>query len=345
MMLPVVRVAGGPRERGAAVGAALSDPINRSVSFLRRFLERRAVRLEDLPGLLASSRRALTRWRPSLLAEIEGTAEGAGVDPWELFAANAFEELEAGLPAPVSIDRCTAFAVTGPDGTILAHNEQWFAADMGNAAVVVAEPDLGPAFASPTVAPFLPAVGMNARGLAQAVMSLSHRDDREGIPRVPVSRYALQAVDLEDHHTRVTPPGRSGGYAYVVALPGGEARAVETTATAIGTHLNLAAHTNHYLAPPLAEGGSVDSGSASRLDRLRSLLGERRPRTPEDAMAILADHEGWPQPICVHGDPGDEESAAVVFAMVCHLEEGRMWVAPGNPCETPFQEVDLEGVA
>jgi hypothetical protein len=27
--------------------------------------------------------------------------------------------------------------------------------------------------------------------------------------------------------------------------------------------------------------------------------------------------------------------------MVCDLEGGRMWVAPGRPCETPFEELEI----
>jgi isopenicillin-N N-acyltransferase-like protein len=339
-------VAGWPRERGRAVGAALTEPINRSLAFLRRFLERRGADMADLPNVLEPYRRALMAARPSLVAEIDGMAEGAGVSEWELFAANTLEELEAVLPEPVGIERCTAFALAGPEGTILAHNEQWYAADQGNVAVVVARPTLGPAFASPTVAPFLPAVGMNASGMAQGVMSLSHRDDDGGVPRVPVSRLALQARDPEDAFRRITLPGRSGGYAYVLAQAGGWTDMFETTATSIAQWPGeLAAHTNHYLAPPLAEGGWVHPGSVSRLDRLRQLLAERDPRTPREAMDVLRDHEGEPQAICAHPDPADEESAAIVFSFVCHLESRRMWVAAGNPCVEPFEEIDLPEVA
>jgi hypothetical protein len=106
-----------------------------------------------------------------------------------------------------------------------------------------------------------------------------------------------------------------------------------------------AAHTNHYLAPHLAEGGDVSTGSMSRLERLRELLAEREPRKPEDAMAILRDHEGEPQAICAHPDPGDEEGAAIVFSMVCHLESRRMWVSAGQPCVEPFEEIPLPEVA
>ena len=42
-------------------------------------------------------------------------------------------------------------------------------------------------------------------------------------------------------------------------------------------------------------------------------------------------------------DPADEASA-IVFSMICDLDLGRMWVAPGSPCVTPYEEVDLAGV-
>jgi isopenicillin-N N-acyltransferase-like protein len=84
----------------------------------------------------------------------------------------------------------------------------------------------------------------------------------------------------------------------------------------------------------------------SRLERLRELLAERRPATPEDAMDILRDHDSVPQSICLHADPADgDEASAVLFSMVCHLEERRMWVAAGNPCIEPYREIELPEVA
>jgi isopenicillin-N N-acyltransferase like protein len=345
--LPVVRAKGGPQERGRTVGAALADPIHRSLDFYRRFLERRGVRPATLPDLLRPYRGAAERALPDLVAEADGLAEGAGADPWEVFAINAFEELEP-LLAPVAAgrpDRCTAFATVGPEGTAVAHNEQWYAGDAGNAAVVVVEPPEGPAFASPTVVTCLPAVGLNAAGLAQGVMSLTAEDDREGVPRVLVSRLALQASDLEDHLRRATLEGRSGGYGYVAATPG-RARVVETSASGHEVVEGPGGHTNHHLDPTLAMRGDDSPGSRARLVRLRVLLAERRPTTPDDAMAILGDHESVPQAICLHPDPSDgDEGNAVLFSMVCHLEERRMWVAAGNPCTEPFEEIDLGEVA
>jgi isopenicillin-N N-acyltransferase-like protein len=328
-------------------GRALGREIRRSLVFSREFLARRGVGEGDLAGLLGPYREAATATFPEFVEEIEAMAAGAGVGFWELFAANAWEELEPTL-APASgsraPDRCTAFAVRAADGgTILAHNEQWYAGDAGSVAVVAARPDVGPPFLSPTVATYLPAVGMNTAGVAQAVMSLTARDDGVGVPRVLVSRHALQAESVDDGVRRATAAGRAGGYAHLFAQAGGAAVTAETTAT---DHRELdgpGGHTNHYLHPDLAPGdANYASGSRERLERLTQLLEERRPATPQDAAGILRDHQSDSQSICLHPRPeyGDEASG-VLFAMVCHLESGRMWVAGGNPCSAPFQEIDV----
>jgi isopenicillin-N N-acyltransferase like protein len=345
-VIPVVRVSGGPERRGREAGRGLAEPIHRSLSFYRGYLERRGVRPADLPRLLAPYRAAAERRLPALLAEVDALAGGADADPWEVLAVNAFEELEPLLPEPTtapSLERCSSFSAIGPDGTILAHNEQWYAGDLGNAAVVVAVPNDGPPFASPTVVTCLPAVGMNAAGMGQAIMSLTASDDGEGVPRVLVSRHALGAVDRDDAGTRAGIEGRAGGYAHTFAATGGEAFTVETTARQVAVLEGPGPHTNHYLHPDLVEVGDPPSdGSRSRLDRTRALLQERPVRAPEDAMALLVDHEGDPQQICLHPDPAEgDETSAVLFSMVCHLEERRMWVADGPPCTAPFEELDL----
>ena len=326
------------------MGAALSDLVQRSLSFSRTVLQRRGVAPRDLPSLLSPFLDASRRACPNLVLEIEGMAEGAGVDFWELFAVNAAEEL---LPlvtrGPARADRCTGFAVRSELGTIVGHNEQWYSGESGNAAVVLATPEQPPAFASPTIATCLPAVGLNAAPAAQAIMSLVADDDGPGVPRVLTSRVALQAATKEEAVTLAAPNGRAGGYAHLYAFAGSDPFVVETSATGHAV-LDRAAHTNHYHDPELAtrdENGS--EGSRGRLARVEELLRDRHrgPATPQDVMAILADHEAQPQPICVHGDPADDESDAIVFSMVCHVEERRMWVAEGNPCRNPFEEVDL----
>jgi isopenicillin-N N-acyltransferase-like protein len=328
-VLRVVVAEGPPGERGRTIGRELGDLIERSLDFYRRWLAGR-----DAAALVGPYRAAAAAL-PEYVELLDGMAAGAEVSRDELWAVNAFEELE----------RCSTFTAVSHEATILAHNEQWLAGDAGNLALVVEHCEDGTRLLSPTVTCCLPAVGMSSHGLAQGIDSLSAPGDRLGVPRVLVSRHSLAAASLEDAAARAALFGRAGGYAHVLARRGGEALTVETTATRSALLPCPGAHTNHYLDPGLAADGDPPSrGSLARHARLVELLAEAPPATPEDAMDVLRDHASSPQAICEHGSPGDDEASVVLFSMVCELEQARLWVAPGNPCETPYEEVDLAGL-
>jgi hypothetical protein len=335
----VVHAEGDAASRGRAIGEAVGDLIHRSLAFYRGYLEGLGIR--DLERTVAPYWGAAERALPRQTAPLAAIAAAAEVPLAELFAVNACEELER-LAAPAPTQRCSTFTVLAPGTTLLAHNEQWFAADAGNVAVVVEHPADAVAIASPTVAACLPAVGMNARGAAQGIDSLTARDDRVGIPRVLVSRHSLEAADAGDAVRRAGIPGRAGGYSHVFAFRGGEALTVETTAERVAVLDGPGPHTNHYLHPTLEDAAEEPGeGSLSRYSRLVELLAERPPTNPEEAMEVLRDHGSSPQAICKHAPPGADEESTIVFSMVCELESGRMWLAPGNPCEHAYEEVEL----
>lgn len=340
----LVVVEGDPRARGRALGRELGEEIHRSLAFYRAYFARRGVDRDALARLAAPFREAAERGLPDLVAMVDATAAGAEADPDELFALNAFEEVSPLVEAPAAVERCTTFTVVTPERTILAHNEQWFAADAENTVVVV-ERGPGVAVVSPTIAPCLASVGMSSHDGAQGIDSLVAADDRPGIPRVLVSRHALEAASRSEALARAGISGRAGGYAHVFAFAGGDAFTLETSARKLALLEGSGGHANHYLDPDLAAVGSEPSpGSVSRQERLEGLLRERPPSTPEQAMEILRDHDSAPQAICKHASGEDDEESAVVFSMVCELEARRMWVAQGNPCRSEFEEVDTADV-
>lgn len=365
--LRIVRAEGDADARGQQIGRELRDLINESIDFYHRYFDRRGVSSRELQDLLTPYLVAAESQFPSYMATLKGMSVGAMIPVLELFAINAFEELEPMLEAPEGgplllqrkkgylqapqtpppLERCSSFTVAGPGYTLLAHNEQWLAGDAGNSAVVIDAPDDGsPTVVSPTVACCLPAVGMSGHRGAQGIGSLMASDDGGGVPRVLVSRHSLAASDREDAIARAGLPGRAGGYGHVFAFAGGDTFTVETTGKLEAVVPGPGAHTNHYQDPELAELGPAPSdGSLGRLARLRELLADREPKTPEAVMEILRDHGSAPQAICLHPNPDEGDGAdAIVFSMVADVENGRMWVAPGTPCETEYEEVDLDGV-
>jgi len=363
--LTIVRAEGDPNARGQQIGRELRELVNESVDFYHRYLARRGVSSQQLQDVLTPYLVASESQFPAFMATLKGMSVGAMVPVLELFAINAFEELEPMLETPEGAlrflqrkegylappkppgERCSSFTVTLPESTILAHNEHWLAGDLGNVAVVLDVPDDRPVrVASPTVVCCLPSVGVNSHGAAQGIGSLTASDDRLGVPRVLVSRHSLEAMDRGDAIARAGLPTRAGGYGHSFAFAGGDAFAVETTATRLAVLDGPAIHTNHYLDPELAALGPEPSeGSLARRARLDQLLEERAPKTVPEVMDILRDHGSTPQAICLHPDLDEgDEASALMFSMVAELEERRMWVAPGNPCEHEYEEVDLADI-
>ena len=216
-MLRVVHAEGDAVARGRTIGAELGDLIHRSLDFYRGYFAELGVR--DLPTAVAPYRAAAERSLPEHVAVIAAMAEAAEVPEAELFAVNACEELEEGA---VPAERCSSFTAVGPGYTLLAHNEQWFAGDGGNAAVVVEHPSDGVAIASPTLAACLPAVGMNAHGAAQGIHSLTARDDGVGIHDGRDDSYGLRVMreraDRVGASLRIGAAGAAGGTLVVVEL-------------------------------------------------------------------------------------------------------------------------------
>jgi isopenicillin-N N-acyltransferase like protein len=362
--LRVIHAKGAPSVRGRQIGRDLSDLIQSSIEFYHRYLDRRGVssiRLQDLltPYLVAAETRV-----PEQMDVLKGMSIGALVPVLELFAINAFEELEPLLESPEGgllflqkkegytrapkqpiVERCSSVTARTPDGRLLfAHNEHWLAGDAGNVAVVIDEPGGGrAAVASPTIVCCLPAVGINAHGGMQGIGSLTASDDTVGVPRVLVSRDSLEARTREDAISRAAFDGRAGGYGHVFGFPGGDAFTLETTATRHGVIEGPGPHTNHYLDPDLAAlAPEASEGSRSRHARLSTLLEQHPPEGPEDLMVMMRDHRSAPQAICLHPDPADgDEASAVMFSVVGDVDARRMWVATGNPCENPYEEIDL----
>jgi isopenicillin-N N-acyltransferase-like protein len=363
--LRIVRAEGDPNARGQQIGRELRDLVSESIDFYHRYLSRRGVSSRQLQDLLTPYLVAAESRFPAYMATLKGMSVGAMVPVLELFAINAFEELEPMLEQPEGgllflqrkegyltppkppTERCSSFAITTPEATFLAHNEHWLAGDLGNVAVVIDLPDdREERVASPTIVCCLPAVGINGHGAAQGIGSLTAADDGVGVPRVLVSRHSLESMDRADAIARAGLPNRAGGYGHTFAFAGGDTFAVETTGRRLAVLEGPPVHTNHYVDPDLAALGPEPSeGSRARRDRLEQLIAERRPQNVPEVMDVLRDHGSAPQAICLHPDSEEgDEASAVVFSMVVELEERRMWVAPGNPCETAYEEIDLAGV-
>jgi isopenicillin-N N-acyltransferase like protein len=81
--------------------------------------------------------------------------------------------------------------------------------------------------------------------------------------------------------------------------------------------------------------------SAVRLQRLRA--GAQASATLDDFRGLLADHADYPHSICAHPVPDAHplEQSATIASVLMDASARRLWLATGNPCQTPYRELDV----
>src|SRR5919202_5283251 len=87
--IPILSVRGSHREVGRQIGEACRESLEGSVDLEGHLPEGRS--LSEQLALAAKYRGATELELPWLIEELEGVAEGAGVDPLALFAASVEE--------------------------------------------------------------------------------------------------------------------------------------------------------------------------------------------------------------------------------------------------------------
>ncbi len=361
--IPVLRVHGSHREVGRALGAATAPVVREAVAFDAALPAGRS-REEQLrlAGRHRDATRASTPW---LVEEIDGAAEGAGVDALELFAASV-EEIwsirpsQAGTADPVH-GRCSDLVI-GPPFTADGHLWVAHTNDLGEdseAHLVAVEWRVSgePVVFSIGIGPWI-SVGWNDAGLSLTGNELSPNDERVGVPRLLMVREQLTARGLDEAVAMALRPDRASSYNTVFAHRDGRVANVEGSAgdavvRRVGEGETLA-HTNHYVEPAMlrCEGDPAYARrSAVRYDRACTLLAGAAAAgpgtvTPGLLRSWLSDHAGAPDSICRHpgaalGDgatgspdpaPGGESRVATVFWTTADVTAGEIAYGRGNPC-------------
>jgi isopenicillin-N N-acyltransferase-like protein len=301
-----------PRARGRERGAQLGDAILAAAEVYDRFFA--------LGGITPSSvrdgaQRALDTvgdFRPAARAEIEGIAEGAGLDVWRVAALNARTEILAGSAA-VPPGECTT-VVRNADGTgrgpFGAQTWDWHVELAAHWHTLESRGGIRD-FVGLTEDGILGKIGVNNAGLALHFNILGHvRDGIGGIPVHVLAAVVLgeagstaEAVDI----VRSAPIASSGSFALF-----DEADAVLLDISPVGVFEVPAEHgyllrTNHFLTAEPAAGEKTwlyQPDSGDRRDFMADrLTAAASPGGPADLRRMLRTGPGEPPVTCLP-DPG-----------------------------------------
>lgn len=307
----VEAVAADPYERGTVRGGQLRATLPAAIEVYDRLFALGGV---TEAAVRADAERALEvigAFRPAARAEIEGVAQGAGVEPWRVAALNARTEILA-RSTSVPPGECTTIVrrVAGRAGTPprtfgaqtwdwhVELSELWHTVEVrGGRHGVVGLTEDG----------ILGKIGVNSAGLALHFNILGHV--RDGVGGVPV--HVLAAVVLEEAGSvaeaveivRGAPVASSGSFALF-----DEADAVLLDLSPVGVFAvapedGTFLRTNHFLTPRPAAGEKTwlyQPDSGERRDFVRARLARRgAPATPDGLTAVLVTGDGEPPVTCL----------------------------------------------
>ena len=337
------RLQGTPREVGRQHGEALR-------SMIRAHLELIYTQGAQRSNLVPETAR---RWAlafgpmigeaaPHFLEEIEGVAEGAGIERAEALLLQVRQEV-AHVARFGAVDlECTSFAVSGPytrTGTTFAGGIEAFSAVLTFAVT-----------GKPAVMMLVPAgqisyLGISSEGLSADANFLRSAGWRTGFPRYLLTRLAIEQPTLKAAVDAALTPRRASSRNLLLADRTGAMVDIETTAQEHGLAWGdgCLVHANHHVLPGMAghETATAEErhNSGCRQDRIAALMEEHRGRIDATVLkTVLRDHANRPHSICAH--PGERVSYSFA-SIVSDLEAGAMEVAVGPPCEHDYVRYEV----
>lgn len=354
---PFLRSEGSPREVGRAHGRAFGDRILTSIGVYRHKFDRIGLPWDEALAVAGRGGELIRGFDAALADELEGIAEGAGVDRRELLAINIRTSLTRLVNPPVAVaetHECTTAAILGSvtaDGhTLMAQNWDQSGALQAHTVMIEQHVPGEPALLFLTEAGTLFRHGMNDAGVGicgNALFSSQKTEVQNAAIGSLVRRRALRQRTAAEAHRAIRDTPRATSQNHLLADAGGHAVDVEVVPArtyAVEPQDGILVHSNHFQNVD-AQGDFVDRAREMHPDslyrdcRVRDHLAARRGRiTIADVKAALQDHHGHPMSVCRHPNPAAEEVGYTLASTVMDLDDRRMITAPGPACVGTYTE-------
>ncbi|HEY9368242.1 C45 family peptidase [Streptomyces sp.] len=304
-----------PRRRGRARGRLLAADLHGALDAYDRLFVLSGIAPATVRDDADRALHAVDAFRPALRAQIEGIAEGAGVEPWRIAALNARTEILArGRAVPpgecstvVRRVRTAGGGATHIGATHIGVQTWDWHVELSPYWHTLASGGGAHRYVGLTEHGILAKIGVNSAGLALHFNILGHRDDRVGgVPMHVLAALVLEEADDVAHALRIVraaPITSSGSFMLfdterAVLLDISPAGVFEAPQTADGTFLR----TNHFLTPVPAEHEKswlYQPDSGERHAFLRERLAQADAENDEQLLRQLVTGPGEPPVTCV----------------------------------------------
>ena len=364
-----IRVAGTARQRGVSIGELSEKKIQHSLSTYERLFSLCDISWTQAVEKSSQFVKAVDAISPDYIIELEGVAEGAGVDFESLLALNSRTEILPSnflskamassdsasftnntSPLPNTLNECTSLAVTGDEKNYwLAQNWDWCGLQRQAMCVVESHPDAGGSHITVTEAGMLAKIGINSHGLAITLNILrSERDGiSEGVPVHFLLRALLDCQNVEEAISLVSSLSFCSSSNVMVQDATGKIASFELSPYGVKIlepDNNVLCHTNHFLDNALTSydvGRPGNDSTINRLSRAQSYADAHMSES--DIKQMLCDQNDGLESICRFADPTHPEIAQIetVTAVIMNTSKKTLSVSGAQPSMSDFKTYSL----
>ncbi len=372
-LLKTFRIEGGPRERGRAHGELLREPIQTLLEAWGDNLERGygvdRRRYLDLFFRCAPYERTLGERAPNVLAEVDGIAEGAGVDRRALLAFQHVNEEFEWAPVFARMDcvgeACSTVAIAAAKDrpSIIAQNLD-LAQFLDGHQILLRGPcdNSDGEILALSVPGMISLNGLNSFGFAVCDNSLTQlRANPDGVPLFALYRLVLESRSLRQALALIEATPHAVGCNWVMGDPDGvamiERSGWESQHYGPSRSGDIAFHTNHPLicrdwAPAFAPNSTTRPRPARSTYLRLASLHQRLQGLSAEALRIeaikniLSARDDADYPVS-RGGGVNLEDQQIGFTLACNIFELRRgdprWhIASGPPHCTAFREFGFD---
>ncbi|PWV84551.1 isopenicillin-N N-acyltransferase like protein [Prauserella marina] len=332
-----------PGAAGRELGAAHGEAIRRTCATYARLFAAHGLHPHHVRDHARAALSEIGSWAPHLAEEIEGIAHGCGLPVWRVGAVNARTEILAAADV-TGEGECSTSVVLPGDGEPPRTVQTWDWHDILGGAMLVrtlVSPS-GRAIATFTEHGVVGKIGVNDLGLGVHFNVLRHRSDggRAGVPVHVVARRVLEEAATVDEALRIAATARLSASTVLTVVTRDEARCLELSPAGIGEvapREGFLTHTNHFLAPELADGERTSAAESSTFERHAWLAGKAPALSAADPTArarALCAHRDDAAPVCAHADLALPEHRRweTLATISLDVTARTMHVHPGGPC-------------
>ncbi|KAF2101746.1 AAT-domain-containing protein [Rhizodiscina lignyota] len=325
---------GNPYQIGHAHGSNAKEQIRSSIEFYNGMFQKtskmdwaavRRLALEDFQGVIQR------KW-PAYMQEMQGIADGAGLDVGDIIALNVRSEIAFGLFS----DGCTSLSWHSDGKAYVCQNWDWMEEQKPNVVLLHIKQEGKPTIKLLTESGQLGKIGLNSAGVGLCVNAIrAYGMDPTRLPIHIAWRMVLECSSKDEAVAKLEKYGLASSCHTLIADPTG-AVGIEWSSIDFqklyADSKGRVCHSNHYL---LDHPGVTDTNwltdSTPRAKRICDISEkcDVKDLTVPAIQELFKDETGLPGAICRMQE--GESTAATLFNIVTDLVEKKAYVTLGRP--------------